>query len=163
MAHTREQKLSLAKDRPQCVTANAGSGKTRVLVDKYIDILLNGIDGRKVIPNELVAITFTRKAASEMLAKVTKEFNKLLQNEQDPKKIGKLKIIRENLINANISTIHSFAGKILRDFPIEAGVAPNFTEISDYEKRIILQDAILSVIEDWLDDQYKKVKFYNLF
>ncbi len=163
MNYTREQSLALTTDRYISVTANAGSGKTHVLVDRYFNILFNGdneeaIDGRKV-----VAITFTRKAASEMLAKVVKRIEQEIKIASDAKSLRKLKKIRENLIYAKISTIHSFASSLLRDYPIESGVLPTFTELGKAEEVILYNDSILEVFESRFENSALKSELFYLY
>ncbi len=163
MNYTREQSLALCTDRYISVTANAGSGKTRVLVDRYFDILLNGENDLPIDSREVVAITFTRKAASEMLAKVVKRIESEIKLATDSKKLKKLKKIRENLIYAKISTIHSFATSLLRDYPIEAGVLPTFSELSKADEIRLYDNAINEVIERRFEIPEKKEELFELY
>lgn len=144
---TREQILAQGVDRHLAVTANAGSGKTAVLVERYVNLLMGGND-----PRNIVAITFTRKAAAEMMVRVAKKLEDKLEKATTPEELRLLKTVRERLTSARISTIHSFCSQLLKEFPIEAGVAPNFTEISESELYRIRRDAAMSVMEDWLED-----------
>lgn len=148
---TREQLLAQSFDRHLAVTASAGSGKTSVLVQRYAHLLLSGVDSRKI-----VAITFTRKAAAEMTARVAKEIENRLARATEPKEMSKLRTIRERLTSAKISTIHSFCSQLLRDFPIEAGVAPNFTELTTSEGIRLRTRAATSVLEDWLAPEHPR-------
>lgn len=144
---TREQLIAQSSDRHLIVTANAGSGKTRVLVNRYVNLVLDGI-----VPKEIIAITFTRKAAAEMLTKVTGEIENRIKIADTPTELKKLRKIREKLTNARISTIHSFCSSLLRDYPIESGISPNFTELSEADLFRIKENAIISVMEEWLED-----------
>ncbi len=157
MADTREQQLAMCFDRHMAVTANAGSGKTRVLVNRYLNILLNheiiykGSEGlRTVNTSGIVAITFTRKAASEMLSKVVNGIEELISKAGDRTVLERLAKIREELTYARVSTIHSFCAGLLRDYPIEAGVLPNFTELSDAEIMLLKRESILNTLEERL-------------
>ncbi|MDP3801471.1 double-strand break repair helicase AddA [Brevundimonas sp.] len=125
------------------VTANAGSGKTTTLVDRVARLLL-----RKVPPGEILCVTYTRAAAAEMQARL---FDKLGRwavmddadlsgdlarlDGRDPAglKPADLKEARRLFARAletpgglKIQTIHAFCEKLLRRFPIEAGVSPAF-------------------------------------
>jgi ATP-dependent helicase/nuclease subunit A len=170
MKLTDEQILTQTIDRNISVTANAGTGKTFVLVRRYINILSKLYedllqDTESTIfedysSKSVLAITFTKKAASEMKIKVMSKIDDKLQElqKQDLKKnknlseeILRYKIIRKALSNARISTIHSFCSSVIRDFSIEAGVLPNFYEMSASEKSRIENDSILSVTESWLE------------
>lgn len=162
---TKEQLKAQSYDRHLTVTANAGTGKTRVLVHRYLNILL-GLDLLKtdIEPQEVVAITFTRKAASEMLAKIAQNIEEKQKTCENKILSQRLEYIRENLIYANISTIHSFCSKLLRDYPIEAGINPAFVELTEPEKLSFQDQAITEVFEDWLDTDVdeKRVTFKNL-
>lgn len=103
-----ERDRVLASDRNLAVTAGAGTGKTTLLVDKI---------ARKVIAEglpleHLLALTFTEKAATELRERLRR---KLAQ-------AGKA----DGIDRAEIGTIHSFCAHVLRRFPVEAGVAPDF-------------------------------------
>jgi|GEM_PF-3264904 len=150
---TDEQQLALMRDRHISLTANAGSGKTTVLVNKYIDILLNYPPVQSDV-RRILAITFTKVAASEMKSRVAKKIDELLSKEIEKKyynaeKIRKLKILRDRIQYANIATIHSFCNSLLRDYPIEAGIAPNFYELSEFDALALLEDAIQDVFLDF--------------
>ncbi|MHC4198146.1 MAG: UvrD-helicase domain-containing protein [Planctomycetota bacterium] len=105
-------------DRDVCVTAGAGSGKTRVLVERFVNLVSN-----KNIPiQNILTITFTEKAASEMKERVAKRFEDmgLWQELQD-------------IEFAYLSTIDSFSARLLREHALEAGVDPEFTVLDEYE------------------------------
>ena len=165
MKLTSEQKLTQAIDRNISVTANAGTGKTSVLVKRYIDILLHSFDeissnSKSLIdsfnPKNILAITFTKKAAAEMKLKVIKRIEEMIEKklQSGEKNISKelydLKIIRNSIGTARISTIHSFCSSLLRDFSVEAGILPNFFELSESEIARLESDTILSVAQEWL-------------
>ncbi|MCX8054615.1 MAG: UvrD-helicase domain-containing protein [Ignavibacteria bacterium] len=150
---TFEQQLALMRDRHISLTANAGSGKTTVLVNKYIDILLNYEPVRNDV-RRILAITFTKVAASEMKSRVAKKIDELINEEianttHNFEKIRKLKFLRDRIQYANIATIHSFCNSLLRDYPIEAGIAPNFFELSEFDAMALLDEAIQDVFLDF--------------
>ncbi|MBL7998413.1 MAG: UvrD-helicase domain-containing protein [Candidatus Kapabacteria bacterium] len=155
--YTREQTLALATDRHLIVSAGAGSGKTSVLVERYIQILLSGTD-----PRHIVAITFTRKAAAEMLTRIGSRLDARFENATTPDELRLLRHVRERLTNARISTIHSFCSRLLREFPIEAGVSPNFTDLQESELFTIRQRAVTEVMEQWLEDESRRERARNL-
>jgi ATP-dependent helicase/nuclease subunit A len=143
---TREQLLAISIDRHLIVSAGAGSGKTKVLVERYIQLLLQGVS-----PKQIVAITFTKKAAAEMLSRIANELDKRYQG-ADYNELYRLRKIIEQLASAKISTIHSFCSQLLRDFPIEAEIAPNFGELPESELTLLIKDEIRKTLESALED-----------
>lgn len=141
---TREQRLSLRTDRPVVVIANAGSGKTRVLVERYFSLLMEL--GAEAI-RSVVAITFTRAAAAEMFSRIAQRLEQMLADPAYQSQWEKLKYLRERLSGARISTIHSFAAQLLRDYAVEAALPPFFSELSEYESLKLKKD----VLNDMLD------------
>lgn len=93
-------------DGPMLVIAGAGSGKTRTLTYRVSYLLENGVK-----PHRILLLTFTRKAANEMLDRVTQ-----LTNNQSAKMVDG-------------GTFHAFANKVLRKYARLIGIEPNFTII----------------------------------
>jgi len=157
---TTEQLLASSCDRHLTVTANAGSGKTTVLVDRIINILLNdaniGNDDlyytRGVSAFRTVAITFTKKAASEIQAKVVNAITEMILHEKNRPKLEFLYRIRQSLTYSRISTIHSFCAQLLRDYPIEAGISPTFVELTDSDTVSLKKNAFYDTIYGWLGE-----------
>lgn len=148
--YTNEQMLALMRDRHIAVTANAGSGKTSVLVEKYLDLLISG-NKKKAYDaiRSIVAITFTRQAAADMKAKITKKISdKMLINTEN---LREWKNLREQISSAKVSTIHSFCNSLLRDYPIEAGISPIFREMDEYESNYYSQVAVDEILERYSD------------
>lgn len=117
-------------DRPVCVSACAGSGKTTVLVERYAHLVLNeGVD-----PADMLAITFTDKAANNMRARLMAKF----RQEDCPLHIQQLE-------GALICTIHSFCKTVLAEYPLEAGLVPS-CDIIDGNEAYILKMKALDVV-----------------
>ncbi len=152
---TPNQQAALARDKNIAVTAGAGTGKTRILVDRYVDILLN----EEVEVKELLAITFTNKAASEMLERVSENVMLRLKSEEDAQRRKKLTHIHNHLSSAQISTIHAFCARLLREYPLESGnLDPGFRQTDDFEMDLLIDDSITEQIkqinptdDEWLD------------
>ena len=140
---TKEQQDATQIGFNVSLSANAGAGKTAVLVERYINLLKNGVN-----VNEIVAITFTKKAANEMIERISDKLDNLIQNENSPtNKKRQYKDMRKQLVTANISTIHSFCLTILKDYIIEAGLDANFKEASSFKRYNIITEAIDSALE----------------
>jgi ATP-dependent helicase/nuclease subunit A len=118
--------------------ASAGTGKTRVLVDRYVKCVLDDELGSGDV-RMVAAITFTEKAAGELRQRVREELE-VRAAHAPPASRAAERVARalETLDDAPISTIHGFAGRLLREFPVEAGVDPAFEQLdalgSDIER-----------------------------
>ena len=143
MRLTPSQQQALDIDRHICVTAGAGSGKTTILVNRYLKILREG----NANPQEIVAITFTEKAAAEMKERIIEELSpqeKRDGSEQD----NSLQGFREKMSTAHISTIHAFCSRILQEFPFQAGVPANFSILQGIDQKLSLQQIITGTLKD---------------
>ena len=103
--------------------ASAGTGKTRVLVDRYVRLVSQGVD-----PSHILAMTFTRKAAAEMRDRVLAELRR--QADTGVLAADRWDALRRRIADIQISTIDAFCFGLLREFPLEADVDPAF-EIAD--------------------------------
>ena len=143
MRLTPSQRQALNIEKHICVTAGAGSGKTAVLVERYLKILREG----NVTPQEIVAITFTDKAAAEMKERIIEELS--LQAERDgSEQDNSLQGFREKMSTAHISTIHAFCSRILREFPFQAGVPANFSILQGIDQKLLLQETVKKTLKD---------------
>ncbi|MEE4274532.1 MAG: UvrD-helicase domain-containing protein, partial [Thermoleophilia bacterium] len=109
--------------------AGAGTGKTHVLVDRYVSCVLDPDAGSGDV-RTVAAITFTEKAAGELRQRVRERFEQLA-GEAAPgaPRAALLQHALEALDDAPIHTIHGFAARLLREFPVEAGVDPAFEQL----------------------------------
>ncbi len=157
MPLTQEQQKALALDKNISVTAGAGSGKTTLLVERFLKIALQSPSGVRGI----LAITFTKKAAAEMQERTAEEVNRRLNDSGSKQERARLLQIRDQLSMTSISTIHGFCARILREFPIEAGLPPDFTEMDDFQQQTIMRTAIDQVFKQ--ADQNKGTPCPSLF
>ncbi len=136
MGLTCEQS-AIVRDRGRdvLVTAGAGSGKTRVLVERYVSLL-----GDHRI-RELAAVTFTDAAATEMRERVRREV--LTRPE--------LADYRAELDDAVIGTIHSLCRRILREHPVEAAIDPAVRVLPDDEAEFEIITACVDALEEAAD------------
>lgn len=143
-----QESLPFRPSRPNLVIeAGAGTGKTTEIVKEVVQVLL---DHPSLNPDRLVMITFTEKAAAELGARVRDALTEFPSS----KHLERIDRIRSQ-------TIHAFCQGILRVFPIEAGVDPNFRLIEGYERSRLLQETYAAWLEhetvtrpteEWLED-----------
>ena len=146
------------------LSANAGSGKTRVLTDRVARLLLGGVE-----PQHILCLTYTKAAASEMQNRLFRRLGEWAMKPDDALRAalselgegarldaGTLAQARRLFARAietpgglRIQTIHSFCASLLRRFPLEAGVSPGFTELDDRTARL-LRDEIVEDLADHL-------------
>lgn len=131
-------------DKNVAVSAGAGSGKTRVLVERFMYILRRGLaePEYRVSASEIVAITFTRKAAGEMKARIRSAMEKEAVRSGGSFWREQL----EALERAQITTIHSVCSRILRENPVEAALDPGFVLAEDFEGR----EFLLQCLKDYV-------------
>ncbi|MEZ6030934.1 MAG: double-strand break repair helicase AddA [Hyphomonadaceae bacterium] len=142
------------------VAANAGSGKTKVLIDRVARLLLSGAE-----PDSILCVTYTKAAASEMQDRLfarlgdwcVTDDNTLraeltkLEGERDfsDAYLGRARELFARALETpgglRIETIHAFCGRLLRRFPLEAGVAPGFQELDDQDSDEIWDQAFLAL------------------
>ena len=132
MRLTPSQQAALTIKKHVCVTAGAGSGKTTVLVERYLKILREA----RVTPREIVAITFTEKAAAEMKERIISQLSEEKESERP------LAGLRDQMNTAPISTIHAFCARILREFLFQAGVPANFGIVQGIDQKLLLQQSV---------------------
>lgn len=139
------------------LSANAGSGKTRVLTDRVARLLLDGVD-----PQNILCLTYTKAAAAEMQNRLFKRLGGWAMMadttlHDDLRALGVDRMIDSAQLRAartlfaraietpgglKIQTIHSFCAGILRRFPLESGVSPQFREMEDRDAELLRSEVM---------------------
>lgn len=135
------------------VPAGAGSGKTRVLTQRYLRLLK---EAPAAAIDNIVAITFTEKAALEMKERVRQLVAEELKNAQDAKSIAQWKQIRDQLAAAHISTIHGFCSGMLREYYAVLGLDPHFTIIEEVDQATALLRFAEESINECINDMQQQ-------
>src|SRR5438876_9455671 len=148
-----EQKVAAhTLDRHLSVTAGPGAGKTFVLVERYLEILR----ARKVSVDNIVAITFTNRAANEMRQRVRERVDGLLRESACNERQIWLRHKR-TLEGAVITTIHGFCSRLLHEFPIEANIDPQFVLLDEHQAVMLLETAVEESLTNAIHHGYEKI------
>jgi len=115
--------------------ASAGTGKTRVLVERYVNLLRAGVD-----PDHILAITFTRKAAAEMRERIIERLREASRQSEFDR--GRWRELKDRLADIAISTIDAFCLSLLRDSPLEADIDPGFELADDTEVPRLIAESL---------------------
>ena len=115
--------------------ASAGTGKTSVLVDRYINLLRAGVD-----PSNILAITFTRKAAGEMRDRILSTLRSAAVRGELPP--ARWRDLRDRTADIAISTIDAFCLSLLSEFPLEADIDPGFSIVDETELPGLVEESL---------------------
>ncbi|MFV0300744.1 MAG: double-strand break repair helicase AddA, partial [Paracoccus sp. (in: a-proteobacteria)] len=157
---TRKQVLSADPAASTWLTANAGSGKTRVLTDRVARLLLRGTR-----PERILCLTYTKAAATEMQNRLLGSLGKwaMLPEPELKRALSDLgEVAIPDLAEARrlfalaietpgglkVQTIHSFCAALLRRFPLEAGVPLGFAELDDRSARVLRAEIVEEMAEE---------------
>ncbi|MCP5369548.1 MAG: UvrD-helicase domain-containing protein [Rickettsiaceae bacterium] len=167
------------------VSASAGTGKTKILTDRVLRLLLTGAK-----LNKILCLTFTNAAANEMKERIINtifrwsilpksELNLELKNTQgtvpSQEQLNLASDLYEQYLRSenslNVQTIHSFCQKLLKQFPIEAGISPHFQIIDEIQeqallnevKTIILRHHDLEIISKYLITNFHELIIDEIF
>src|SRR3954447_13447101 len=111
------------------VEAGAGSGKTQMLAER----MAAGVASGDYQIEHMAAVTFTRKAASELRGRFHLALEKSLSSCDTPEHAARIHAALGNLERFFAGTIHSFCARLLRERPVESGVSPGFTELDEVQ------------------------------
>lgn len=140
-------------DKNVLLDASAGTGKTTVLVNRYVNILDKGnFDGIKneYVLSSVVAITFTKKASNELKERISKLIYEKAKTDE------RFKAYYNNMPFASISTVHQFALKMLKSLPLLAKIDPRAKVAEEDEAKLLLDRAIKEALEEKNYDEFFK-------
>jgi ATP-dependent helicase/nuclease subunit A len=160
---TAQQRAAADPATSVWVTASAGTGKTRVLADRVLRLMLDGTP-----PERILCITFTKAAAAEMLERIRRDLAawavepeeaalaerilRLTGVPPDERRLERARTLFTRVLDLPgrmaIMTIHAFCQSLLRRFPLEAGVPPHFEIIDDRTAAELLREARDDMLRD---------------
>ena len=161
-AATQRQVDAARPDVSTWLSANAGSGKTRVLTDRVARLLLDGVE-----PQNILCLTYTKAAATEMQNRLFKRLGGWAMLADQPLRDELLRLGVPSQLSGDflktartlfaraietpgglrIQTIHSFCSALLRRFPLEAGVSPQFSEIEDRAADLLREELVTAMAD----------------
>ena len=134
LAPNPEQQSAIEADGRVFLSAGAGTGKTAVLVERFVRAVCDrGIDVASIL-----VITYTRKAAGELRVRIRRELRER----------GRHDLARE-LDGAWIATIHGFCARLLRAYPFEAGLDPRFRELDGAQASVLAGEAFAEALDEF--------------
>ena len=173
------QRIAAHPARSAFVMANAGAGKTHLLISRVARLLLT-----RIPPAKILCITFTKAAAAEMSERLFKvlggwtlsddatlqtALDELEGKDARARNAQELSVVRRLFAQAletpgglKIQTIHAFCESTLRRFPLEAGVAPGFTVLEDGAAGALIDDALNRIAARALEDKALAAAFARL-
>jgi len=155
---TKEQRLAASERTTNTiVTAGAGSGKTRTLVARYLGLLGEGLQ-----PRQVVAVTFTEKAAREMRSRTREFLQELMRKADSPSERQRWVDLDAQMDSARIGTIHSLCAEILRNHPAVAGLDPRFVVVEENKTAAMRSQAIQDALQ-WGVQQTELVELFRSF
>lgn len=156
---------------PVWVEASAGSGKTKVLVDRMLRLMLPAPGRHACRPSAILCITFTKAAAAEVMDRVTrrlrewtvtddasllKSLNDLLGTAPDADQIKQARSLFAQVLDApggmKIMTIHAFCQSVLARFPLEAGLPAGFDMMDDVQAKTLMREVRRNLIAQLMAD-----------
>jgi ATP-dependent helicase/nuclease subunit A len=133
-----EQRAAIESDGRVFVSAGAGTGKTAVLVERFVNAVCNeGLD-----VESLLVITYTKRAAGELRSRIRAELTAR----------DRLDLARR-IDTAWISTIHAFCNRLLKAYPFQAGLDPRFRELDESQAAVLRSEAFERALEQFCSSE----------
>jgi len=130
------------------VEAAAGTGKTSELVQRIVAVLAAG----RTSVDQIIAVTFTEKAAGELKLRLRSELEKTRGRSRDSKRRRHLEDALAHLEEARLSTIHGLCADLLRERPVEAQIDPQFEVMTDAQSQSLYRQAFHLWFQRKLED-----------
>src|SRR6266545_3068278 len=146
--------ISTALDDTLVVEAAAGTGKTTELVNRILRILSSG----RTTVDRIVAVTFTEKAAGELKLRLREALERERASAADRDARDRLDDALGQLEEAHVSTIHGFCAELLRERPVEAGVDPLFSVLTEGQSERLFEEAFGGWLQAQLADPPEGVR-----
>jgi ATP-dependent helicase/nuclease subunit A len=142
-------KVILGIENSHFVTAGAGAGKSTSIIERIITLVTEPDDTKRIRMTEIVAVTFTEKAAAELRHKLrSKLISHIKGLDAKSKQHESAAIALADIDKAAVGTIHSFALRLLRQYPLEAGLPLGFSVIDAGEAKKNARNLAQEILAD---------------
>ncbi len=157
---TEAQKQAIdSRNGTVLVSAAAGSGKTAVLVERVIEYVTD--KNNPVDIERLLIVTYTKAAAAEMKERISKRLSEMISAEPENQYLKRQKMY---LPNAQISTMDSFCGRLVKENFEKLQIAPDYSMLSDIENDMLKDEVVSEVLEEIYNLPPRDTEdFLNLF
>lgn len=152
MINEKQNEIIKERDKSLIVSASAGSGKTFTMIERIFDL----INYSHVNVNNMLVLTYTNSAATEMKQKLLNKLN------EEIKKTSNKKFLQEqidSLYNADISTFHSFYEKLIKKYYYKLNINPAFKILDETENDILKEKAFENAVKNFKESS----DYYTLF
>lgn len=141
---TDEQQDALVLDRNVAITAGAGTGKTTTLAERYVRLLE---ENPGLTPENVVTITFTRKAAAELTERVREEVYDRLAAVDSDDEYHRWRAVLDELEDGYVHTIHAFCTRLLREHAVEAPVSLGFDVLEEDGATLLQREVVTEFLD----------------
>ncbi|MBI5870003.1 MAG: UvrD-helicase domain-containing protein [Actinobacteria bacterium] len=145
---TDSQKKAIGRlDGRLFIAAGAGSGKTAVVANRYVEAIASG----KAEVDQILTITFTKKAAAEMMKRVRKVLRQRMHEDPDPERAERMRRAYRNIESSRISTNDSFYAQVLQANALAAGIDPRFTVADESSAGVMREAAFDEALQEFVE------------
>ncbi|MDR0858187.1 MAG: UvrD-helicase domain-containing protein [Oscillospiraceae bacterium] len=144
---SQESAISYRGEKPLLISASAGSGKTTVLVERILRKVIEGTD-----VSRFLVITFTRNAAAKLRSDIIEALNDKLSKVHGDEEIYFRRQVQQ-AYTAQISTIHSFCGTLLREFAQKLEIRPDFRQMENAETAALREKILGELLDSYYDSE----------
>ena len=162
MAWTEQQKAAIeTRNCGLIVSAAAGSGKTSVLVERLMQMIMEDAPEQRIYADRMIVVTFTNDAAAEIKARLSLALDEQLQKNPENRWLYEQQI---RLQSAHISTISSFCFDLIRDNLSDSGITSGFRILNETENKLIASKAANQILNQWYREKPQEMKLlWNCF
>lgn len=156
----QQQKVLDSNSQKQLVSASAGSGKTTVMIQKITNLLLNNLAST----DEILVVTFTNLASTEMRERLVKNLTEAFNNANDEESKTRLQLMLDSIETASVDTIDGFCSKMLKKYFYKTNLDPEIKIISSFSQEYYINKALDMAINEYSkDDEQELIVLCDIF